>query len=199
MAALTAATLALLPLLTASIDSYWPDMPARSVLASQVAQESGWRVRATLKTSRELGAGLGQFTKTARFDAIHEMVTAHRELRGWSWANAYDPHYQLPAVVLKNRDNYRLLGWPKDPYNRMAMMDGAYNSGLGSILQRRRICAKTPGCDPSQWFGHLERSSGQSRVKQKGYGQSFADITNTHVRNVLIVRRPPFAAYYKEK
>ncbi|MCP1290949.1 hypothetical protein NK214_12185 [Chromobacterium sp. S0633] len=205
-AGLSAGALALLPLLSASIGQYWPDMPAHSVLAAQVEQESGWRVNAKLHTSRELGAGLGQFTKafnkdgSVRFDAIGEMTAAHPEaLRGWSWATAYAPRYQLPAVVLKNRDAYRLIKWASTDYDRLAMMDASHNSGLGSVIQRRRKCANTPGCDPGRWFGHLEHSSTQSKTRRAGYGQSFAEITNTHVRNVMVVRRPKYQAYFKEK
>jgi hypothetical protein len=204
-AGLSAAAVALLPLLAASIDQHWPAMPSRSVLAAQVEQESGWRERATLKTSRELGAGLGQFTKAygtgrkVRFDAIGELVAAHPELRGWSWANAYDPHYQLSAVVLKNRTNFNQLGWAATGDARLAMMDAAYNSGLGSVLKRRAKCINTPGCRPDFWFGNLERSSTQGKTKVKGYGQSFAEITNTHVRNVMVVRRQKYRAYFKEE
>ncbi|WP_137009614.1 lytic murein transglycosylase [Aquitalea aquatilis] len=194
----------MLPLLSTSIQQYWPDIPARSVLAAQVEQESGWRAAATLRTSREIGAGLGQFTRayradgSVRFDAVAELASAHPELRGWSWANAYDPHYQLAAVVLKNRTSYRAIGWAASPEDRMAMMDAAYNSGLGSVIKRRAKCNAIPGCIPGRWFGHLERSSTQSKSRVAGYGQSFADITNTHVRNVMVVRRPKYKIYFKE-
>ncbi|WP_065202700.1 hypothetical protein [Chromobacterium subtsugae] len=203
-AGLSAGALALLPLLNTAVTQHWPDMPSRSVLAAQVEQESGWRVNAKLQTSRELGAGLGQFTKaykadgSVRFDAIREMVVAHPELRGWSWANAYDPRYQLPAIVLKNRGNYQLIRWAASDADRLAMMDAAYNSGLGGVIQRRRKCANTSGCQPGVWFGNLERSSAQSKARHAGYGQSFADITNTHVRNVMVVRRGKYRAYFGE-
>ncbi|OQS08149.1 lytic transglycosylase domain-containing protein [Chromobacterium violaceum] len=202
-AGLSAGALALLPLLSAAVAQHWPDMPSRSVLAAQVEQESGWREGAVLKTSREYGAGLGQFTKAyradggVRFDAIREMAARHPELRGWNWGNAFDPRYQLTAMVLKNRDNYRLIRWAEGE-DRLAMMDAAYNSGFGSVLQRRRRCANTDGCDPGRWFGGLERTSGQSTRRQSGYGQSFADITNTHVRNVMAVRRAKYRPYFGE-
>ncbi|AOZ48566.1 lytic transglycosylase domain-containing protein [Chromobacterium vaccinii] len=202
-AGLSVGALALLPLLNAAATQHWPDMPSRSVLAAQVEQESGWRERAVLKTSREYGAGLGQFTKAyradggVRFDAIREMAARHPELRGWGWRNAFDPHYQLTAMVLKNRDNYRLIRWSEGE-DRLAMMDAAYNSGFGSVLQRRRLCANMAGCDPARWFGGLDKASGQSRHRQAGYGQSFADITNTHVRNVMVVRRVKYRSYFGE-
>ena len=78
------------------------------------------------------------------------------------------------------------------------MMDAAYNSGFGSVLQRRRLCANMAGCDPARWFGGLEKASGQSRRRQAGYGQSFADITNTHVRNVMVLRRAKYRPYFGE-
>ncbi|UTH72812.1 hypothetical protein [Chromobacterium sp. IIBBL 290-4] len=203
-AGLSAAALALLPVLAGAIAQNWPQLGSPSVLAAQVEQESGWRAQATLRTKRELGAGLGQFTKayradgSVRFDAISDMAAAYPELRGWSWANAYDARYQLTALVLKNRGNYRLIRWAASEDDRLAMMDAAYNSGLGGVIARRTLCSRMPGCLPGRWFGHLERSSAQSRVRQAGYGQSFADITNTHVRNVMVTRRSKYQAYFGE-
>ncbi|VEB42386.1 Uncharacterised protein [Chromobacterium violaceum] len=136
---------------------------------------------------------LGQFTKAYRRTAACVSTRSGKWPRairscGLELGNAFDPRYQLTAMVLKNRDNYRLIRWAEGE-DRLAMMDAAYNSGFGSVLQRRRRCANTDGCDPGRWFGGLERTSGQSTRRQSGYGQSFADITNTHVRNVMVVRR----------
>lgn len=188
----------LIPILVAAINTHWPDMPMRSMLAAQVEQESGWKIDAELKTKREYGAGLGQFTRTyrsngsTRFDAVSEMVSAHPALRGWSWKNVFEPRYQLAALVLKNRDNYRAIQWASFEFDQLAMTDAAYNSGVGAVRNRRALCLRIPGCDPSKWFGNLEHASTQSRIKAKGYGQSFAEITNAHVRNVMIVRRPKY-------
>lgn len=47
---------------------------------------------------------------------------------------------------------------------------------------RTASCALTPGCDPLQWFGHVEHHSSKSRVKWQGYGDSALDINRAHVR-----------------
>ncbi len=183
----------LIPVLQREIGEFWPQTPYPSVLAAQVEQESLWKSGATLrnpKNNGELGAGLGQVTKTRRFDALTEMRTAYpKQFAGWSWDNAWDVEYQLRGVVIKNRDNYNRITWAKTPLDRMAMMDASYNSGYGGLLFRRRYCANLPNCNPGIWFGHMEYASTQSKKPVAGYKQSFADITQTHVKNVIVVRR----------
>lgn len=132
-------------------------------------------------------------TKTNKFDALSELKAKYPSLfKHWSWTDPYNVEYQLRGVVIKNRDNYLALDWAKDCFERLAMMDAAYNSGLGSVRFRRRLCANTPGCDPTVWFGNMELTSGQSTKPIEGYKQSFADITKTHVANVMLVRRPKY-------
>lgn len=190
-----------LPVLIEEIKSGWNGVPYPSVLAAQVEQESRWKEKATLNNPKnsELGAGLGQFTKTKKFDALTEMKDKYpSQFSGWGWENPYDVRYQLRGLVIKNRDNYRSIKWAKDDYNRMAMMTAAYNQGLGGLMFRRRLCANTPGCDPTIWFGHMENSSTQSSKPANGYSRSFADITKTHVNNVMVVRRPKYLFLDKE-
>lgn len=193
-----------LPVLDAEISARWPAMPMRSVLASQVEQESGWRVAATLKTSREEGVGLGQFTRAydqrgrLRFDALADVVHLDPSLATWTWADRYNPRMQLRAVTVKNRECYRHFSRLADSDNALAMCDGAYNCGEGCIYARRRLCAQASGCDPSVWFSNLERYSAQSKTRWHGYGQSAHDITNTHVRNVMHDRRSKYAVWFGE-
>lgn len=191
-----------LPVLIQEIDQSWRGVPYPSVLAAQVEQESRWKEKATLNmpANHELGVGLGQFTKTNKFDAIAEMKGKYpTALSGWGWDNAYDVQYQARALVLKNRDNYAAIKWEtKNDFERMAMMDAAYNGGYGGLLKRRTLCMKTPGCDPAIWFGNLELTSTQSRKPANGYKRSFADITNEHVNNVMNVRRAKYTFMDKE-
>lgn len=198
-ASLPAGAVQYLPVLQAEIEARWPTLAMPSVLAAQVEQESGWKVRATLKTSREEGAGLGQFTRayradgSLRFDALAETRALDPSLAGWTWAKRFDPGYQLRGLVLKNRHTFnRLRPLLDDDYNALAMTDAAYNCGEGCVYARRRLCAQVAGCDPDQWFGQVELHSGQSKAKWHGYGQSAHDITVTHVRNVMVVRRPKY-------
>ena len=73
------------------------------------------------------------------------------------------------------------------------MWVAAHNGGLAGVLSERRICARVDGCDPNQWFGHVEAHSLKSRVPHPGYRLSWFAINREHVRNVMIVRRPKYA------
>ena len=188
-----------LPILQEEIAARWPSMPMPSMLAALVEQESLWKVRATLKTSREEGVGYGQFTRAytadgrLRFDSLAEVITMDKSLASWSWADRYNPRMQLRAVVVKNRECYRrYITLAADAYNALAFCDSAYNGGLGGLAQDRRLCAMKEGCNPKVWFKNVELTSAKSDVKWKGYGQSARGINRTHVKNVMVVRRPKY-------
>jgi len=185
---------------------YWPTLTRPSMLAGQVEQESCislkhprcWNPRAELRTSRERGVGFGQITKTAKFDALAELRAQFpRELGDWSWNSAtlYDPSYQLRALILMDLRNYKNIVGVRDPHERLAMTLSAYNGGLGGLMSDRSVCSATPGCDPSRWFGHVERTSRKSRVRLPGYGKSFFDINREYPINVLSVRSVKYAPY----
>lgn len=186
-----------LPILAVQIAMFWPDYPRPSEFAGQIEQETCvsltskrcWSPRAELRTSRERGVGLGQITKTSRFDALAEMKQAHpTELSGWSWDNPYDASLQIAALVLKDRDSWLKLGFAADHHERAAMMFSAYNGGLGGVLNDRRLCASTKGCDPTRWYGHVEQTSLKARLSAKGYGQSFFCINRTYPHLIMFKR-----------
>lgn len=185
-----------IPVLQQEIAAHWSDVPLPSFLAAQIEQESNWKSHAKLenkKNGNEIGAGFGQFTKTNRFDTIEEMKQAHAsDFKGWSWSDPYNVTYQLRGVVVKNHDNYLRIHWANSEYDRLAMTDGAYNSGFGGILKRKAVCDNMTNCDSGKWFGNMEFASAQAKKPAHGYRQSFAEITNTHVKNVMIVRRPKY-------
>lgn len=208
------AAVPLLPILKAEQLAYWPGHPAPAVLGSLVDKETCpsrlhrfcWSPHAELRTEREYGFGLGQKTVAYRADG-GERFNAWRETRarevaalaGWSWENRYDARLQLRAVVLDNRDCYRRLSrLVPDPDAVLAMCDAAYNGGEGGMLAERRQCAATPGCDPDQWFGHVEHTSTKSRVRWRGYGASAFEINRGHVRAVMIERRPRYTQALQE-
>lgn len=201
------AALPLLPVLKAQQLLYWPDMALPSALGAQVEQETCitltgrmcWNARAELKTSREQGVGLGQLTRTwnaagvQRFDALAEIVASFPvELRGLSWANRYDPELQLRALVLKDRQGFRLILKTATAVDQLAMAFAAYNGGAGGVASDRRACAGTKACDPGRWFGHVERTSLKAKAALPGYGKSFFEINREYVRNVLVTRRPRY-------
>jgi hypothetical protein len=183
---------------------YWPDHPDPAALAALVEQESCvslkspkcWNPGARLKTDREEGAGMGQITRayradgSLRFDALADLRDQYgQELGGLSWDTVYQrPDLQLRALVLMSRDAAR-------PFRASAAWlqfgDAGYNGGVAGVQKERRACKLSAGCDPAQWFGHVEAHCLKSR--QPLYGnRSACDINRQHVRGVFIERRPKY-------
>ena len=212
-AELPAGAVMYMPQLIASQRLIWPDAPMPSFLAAQIEQESCislkhskcWNPRAELKTSRENGVGLGQFTRafkadgSIRFDKISELAAAHASLRGWTWAKRYDPSYQLTAIVEMNKAIYARQRDAASVRDRLSFSLSAYNGGEGSVLQDRRMCANTRGCDPTRWDGNVARTSLKNKVPSKGYGKSFFAINREYVTNILDVRRAKYEPYWKRE
>lgn len=187
-----------IPLLKAEQGAYWPHMPMPSTLAAQVEQETCislksprcWSPRTELKTARERGVGLGQITKTARFDALDEIRRAYPSaLAGWDWNSEklYDPQYQLRALVLKDLQGWKTIQGAATVIDHLAFTFASYNGGIGGVLSDRRVCRATAACNSNQWFGHVERTSLKS--KTAGYQKSFFQINREYVKNILLVRR----------
>jgi len=181
-----------LPLLSESIDTFWPEIPNRTFPAGVIMQESGWKEHATLKTSRELGCGLGQFTKTydangkIRFDTLTDLTRASPDLRGWTWKDCYNARFQLKAVVIKlkmgDRDCKAVMA---GPLNQLACDAAKYNGGGGSVSKRIRYCQARTNCNPKEWFNHLEKQCPQSNKRVAGYGESFCEINSKYPGRVF--------------
>lgn len=200
------------PMVRAQIDGAWPSMPMRSYVGSLIEQETCpslrhrycWSTTARLKTAREEGASLGQFTRawradgTERFDALAEVKSMDPAgLRELDWSSVYErADLSVRAILVKVRDCHRRLGsqTSADVWNISAMCDAAYNGGLSAVLGERRMCAQAPGCDPDQWFGHVSLHSLKSRQRWQGYGKSAYEINREHVDMALVVRRPKYVA-----
>lgn len=199
-----------LPKLVEAQRVIWPDAPMPSFLAAQVEQESCislthskcWNPRAELKTKRENGIGLGQFTRayradgSIRFDKISELAAAHKSLHGWSWEKRYDANYQLTAIVEMDKAIFTRQRGAATDRDRLSFMLSAYNGGESGALQDRRLCSNTKGCDPSRWLGHVANTSLKSRMPHPGYRHSFFAINREYVNNVLDVRRQKYEPYF---
>lgn len=191
----------LLPLLNKEITDYWSHLTLREFPAGVIDQESNWKITAKLKTHREFGCGLSQHTiaynanGTVRFDALEETKRLDKSLAGWTWEDCYNETYQLRGAVLKLRSNERLcVKMFKDNVMVLFCTAGMYNGGQGSVAKRIRLCQSTPGCDPSIWVGHLSEMCPQSKVKEKGYGESFCEINSKYPGRVF-ARMPKFEGY----
>lgn len=195
-----------LPVLSAEISKFWPNVPLKSALASQSEQETCaslkgkrcWSPYAELKTAREYGFGLGQTTVTASFNNFTEAKKLDSSLRDWQWENRYRADYQLRTMVLTDKVNFNKFTWAHDPFERQAMSFAAYNGGLGGTVSESKMCAAKQGCDRSKWFGNIEFTSKKSRVKYQGYGKSFYEINREYVVNIMHVRRLRYVSFFGE-
>lgn len=199
------------PVLVLEQKAVWPRMPEPWTLAGLIEQESCislkhskcWNPRAELKTAREYGFGFGQITVAyrangaVRFDKFSELKAQHESLKDWSWDSRYDSGYQLRAIVEMCLDLWRRIPPAATVADHLAFMLSSYNGGVASLLQDRRLCSNTRGCDEGRWFGNVERHSLKSKVPQKGYGgQSWYSINRKHVRNVMTLRRYKYRTYW---
>ena len=204
-----------LPLLDEVATQYWPAAPSKSFMAGQIEKETCitlkhakcWTPRAELKTSREWGRGFGQMTTayradgSVRFDALAEVKAMHKDFAAWDdKADPYSPRYQMMALVVKNKGLYastsKLFSTRRDA---LAGALSAYNGGYGGVLQDRTLCSKTPGCDRSLWFGHVENTSMKNKIAVAGYGQSWFAINRKYPVEILGVKGQRYLAVFGEK
>lgn len=199
-----------LPVLVENQQAIWPTAPMPSFLAAQVEQESCislthskcWNPRAQLKTSREWGRGFGQVTTayradgSIRFDKQEELRQQFPSLKGWTTDNWADPGYQLTAIVEMDKAIYGRQRGAATDRDRLSFTLSAYNGGESGVLQDRRLCANTKGCDQARWLNHVANTSLKSRTPHPGYRQSFFAINREYVTNVLDVRRQKYEPFF---
>lgn len=152
-----------------------------------------------LHTRREKAVGPAQLTiaynpdGTVRFDTLTELVKRHPDkLAGLSWNNP-EQHgdLQIRAGILLWGDNWKKLAAIPSRDARTQMADAAYNQGLGRVFKDRTYCNMKPGCDPNQWFEHVELACTASK-KALYAGRSPCDISRHHVKDVYRVRMPKY-------
>lgn len=186
-----AATIALdrsksfLPVLSQVIDQYWPTAPGRPIMAGKIEQESSWKERATLKTSRELGRGLGQLTIAYRADGSERFNTYRnavkmKALKDWDWqADPYNVRYQLTYSVLTDRSNFVMVRpYSVNDYQAWKCALVCYNAGSGRWLSRRHN-AKTMGLPADRWDNGLDQAHGPGEASLL-YGRPLWQAVNEY-------------------
>jgi hypothetical protein len=195
------------------VSVYLPEVKQTSYFAALIEHESCislthskcWNPASSLKTSREEGAGLGQITRayntngSIRFDLLTEMRLRHADLKELSWSNVYQrPDLQIRSMVLLSKTNYSRLSVVSNQADRMAMMDAAYNGGVGGVLNERVACGLAKGCNPNVWFGNVEKYCLKSKAILYG-NRSACDINRHHVYDVMQLRLPKYRKAFNEE
>lgn len=194
-----------LPVLTDEVSRHWPAIPSAPAMGAQVEQESCvslrsprcWDPTVELKTDREYGFGLPQITITAKFNNFEAAKQLDPSLRNWRYEDRFQAAPQLRTMVLMLKRNYTGLPSVPDPVERMRMAQAGYNQGMGGLTNRRKLCRQAPGCNPDIWFGNVENYTLQKKTVSKGYGKSFAQITQEYVLNIWTVRLPKYITWFK--
>lgn len=197
-----------LPVLTQQVKDVWPSFHAPNYFAALIEHESCislkhsrcWSPTSRLKSDREEGAGLGQLTRafkadgSIRFDALEESKRLDpKGLNELRWETVYSrPDLQMRVIVLMTRQAWnRLVSQVSQNGPRLAFTDAAYNGGLGGVMNERRACGLRSGCNPNEWFGHVEHVCLKSKKPLYG-NRSACDINRHHVHDVLHVRMPKY-------
>lgn len=198
-----------LPLLASTVEAKWPNAPRPSTLAGQIEQETCislthskcFTSRAELKTSREWGVSFGQFTIAydakgkERFNSFEDVKKLDRELAAWQFSDRYNERYGMMAFVVRMRSEFDWVKGAQDFTSQQAFALSGYNGGRGGVLQDRRLCAATKGCNPNVWYDNVEKTSYKSRIAPKGYGQSFYSINRGYVDNVQNKRSKKYVPF----
>ena len=203
-----------LPELKLVIKNNWATLSTPSIIGGQIEQESCislthkrcWNSNVELKTSREYGFGLGQITIAydkngkVRFNNFEEAKKQFpKALSAWKWEDRFNASYQMTTMVLMDKNLYnRSMSLTPNDKDRLAFMLSAYNGGFGGVLQDRKLCQATKGCDPSLWFGNVAAYSFKSKTKVKGYGESAYDINRGYVDQVMNKRRFKYIPYLEQ-
>lgn len=201
-----------LPVLKDEANKYFPELETPEYFAGLIEQESCislthkrcWLPTSELKSAREQGVGLGQITRaykadgSIRFDALSDLRKAHMaELKELSWGNvASRPDLQIRSIILMSKDNFKALFSLSNQYDRVAMMDAAYNGGLGGVKKDRMACGLAANCNPQIWFDNVEKTCMKSKKPLYG-NRNACDINREHVHSAMKVRPTKYKKYFK--
>lgn len=126
-----------------------------AIFGAQIQTESAWRPGA----HSIYASGLAQFIPST----AEAMSRKYPELGG---AAPLNPNWAIRGLVRYDRDIYRghfvNAVAPASECDRWAFALSGYNGGEGWIARDRALCRARPGCDPSRWWGHVERFTSRS-------------------------------------
>lgn len=203
-----------LPLLEQVQSKYWPSAPAKSLLAAQITKETCitfkhskcLTARAELKTSREWGRGFGQITTaynkdgSVRFDTMSEVKSYLPELRKWDdTSDPYNSYYHMVAFVGKMQRLHSTVTFFSTPKQKYAGALVSYNRGYGGLISDRNVCKRTSGCNPDRWFDNVEHTSNMQKTVEKGYGESFFQISRRYPRTIMGSYQDMYRPYFSEQ
>lgn len=195
MDALPPNALLYLPVLAAEQKQLWPDLKIPAYLAAQIEKETCpglkspkcWNPKTeniNPKNNGEYGFGLGQLTKTNKFDAFIEATERYDGLKSWKWEDRFNPAMQIRTLIYMDKRGYTNLKGDTDD-DKIAFALSAYNGGSGGVLLDKKYCAQIQGCNPFAWKGNVETNSVKAKTKLGGYSVSAFTINRGYVERIM--------------
>ncbi len=191
------------------VRQHWPDAPHQEYFPGKVEQETCvnlakcWNPRVELKTSREYGCGLSEVTRayrkdgSIRFDKLEEARHRYAALAGWNWDNRFEPRYHFVFIALEAKRLYASMRpYFTDDINRWAAAMVSYNSGPGTVTDRRAVCSRVKGCDRTLWFGGLDTVMIPGEEKLL-YGKPLYQRRNEYPHNIIHIRSAKYIPLWR--
>ena len=184
-----------LPLVREEVKRLWPDLKIPAYIPAQIEKETCpglkspkcWNPKTeniNPKNNNEYGFGLGQLTKTNKFDAFIEATERYDGLKSWKWEDRFNPAMQIRALIYMDKRGYTNLKGDTDD-DKIAFALSAYNGGIGGVLSSKKLCTQIPGCNPFVWEGNVAAHSLKQRTALAGYRLSAFDINREYVRSIM--------------
>lgn len=133
----------------------WGITAPTALFGAQIQTESAWRPGA----HSIYAAGLSQFIPST----ADMMERKYPELGNDGPLN---PQWAIRALVRYDHDIYRgrfvNAVPPASECDKWGFVLSGYNGGEGWISRDRAQCEQRAGCDPSRWYGHVERYTTRS-------------------------------------
>ena len=133
----------------------FPDYDFRAVAAAQMTQESYCRPTAQSPYAH----GLFQITPGTAGDLEAGIC------RDLGTAALYDIRWSITCGIRYDRHLWNRMGEYSPQVERTGATLAAYNGGRGWVNRDNRVCARTPGCNPSLYFGHVQVHQDLRRAK----------------------------------
>ena len=142
--------------LTREARALWGLNAPVAAMGAEIEQESGWNPDAR----SAYAGGLAQFTpQTAAW-----ISGAYRKELGEN--QPFNPQWAIRALVRYDFDLRRQVAPAASDCDHWGFTLSAYNGGAGNLAKDRAIC-RANDCDPTRWFGEVERFTSRAPAAAK--------------------------------
>lgn len=144
-----------LALVFAVAQDVFPEYDFRAIAAAQMTQESYCRPTAQSPYAH----GLFQITPGTAGDLQNGIC------KDLGHASLYDIRWSITCGIRYDRHIWDRMGEYSPQIEQAGATLSAYNGGRGWTNRDNRVCQRTPGCNPSLYFDHVQYNQDTRRSK----------------------------------